>query len=295
VESFDLSGCDLVVSSSHCCALGAMAPAGAAHVCYCHTPMRYAWEHFHLYFPPERYGPLLRALIAWRMSRLRTWDQAAAQRVDVFVANSSHVAQRIARHYRREARVVHPPVDTAFFTPGGARGGFYLVVSALVPYKRLELAVAACGRLGRELVVIGEGPERARLERAAGPTVRFLGWRPDAEVREHYRAARALLFPGEEDFGLTPLEAAACGTPTIAFAAGGALETVREGLNGLLFPEQTADSLARAIAAAEGERFDAGAMRAHAEAFAPDRFRAGFGAIVAEALHGPRRGSGARA
>lgn len=284
MEHFNLAGYDLVVSSSHCVALGALAPAGALHVCYCHTPMRYAWEHFHSYFPPERYGRVTRGIIAAMMTRLRTWDVAAAQRVGVFVANSACVARRIATHYRREARVVHPPVDTDFYTPAGGREDFYLIVSALVPYKRIDLAVEAFNRMRRPLVVIGEGPDRRRLEALAGPTVTFLGWQTDEVIRDHYRAARALIFPGEEDFGITPVEATACGAPVLAYAAGGALETVREGLNGHLFPEQTVESLERAVTGHRPEAFDPAAMRTHALGFSRDRFRERFQAVVQEAL-----------
>lgn len=281
IESFDLSGFDLVISTSHCVAVGAIAPAQAVNVCYCHTPMRYAWDHFHSYFPKERFGWPLRAAIGFEMSRLRTWDVAASRRPGRIVANSAHVARRIARHWGREASVVPPPVDTAFYTPGGTLGDFHLVVSALVPYKRLDVAVRAFTGLNRPLVVIGTGPERDRLERLAGPTVRFLGWQPDKTVREYYRSARSLVFPGEEDFGITPLEAAACGTPTLAYAAGGALETVREDVNGILFPEQTPDSLIRAVDALERASFDPVAMRRHAEDFAPARFRERMAAQVA--------------
>ncbi len=292
IEHFNLAGSDLVVSSSHCVALGAMAPAGAVHVCYCHTPMRYAWEHFHVYFPPDRYSRVMRGLIAAAMTRLRTWDVAAAQRVGVFVANSACVARRIAAHYRREARVVHPPVDTGLYTPGGAREGYALIVSALVPYKRVDLAVEAFNRLKRPLVVVGEGPERRRLEAMAGPTVWFLGWQTDEAIRDHYRAADLFLFPGEEDFGITPVEATACGTPVLAYAAGGALETVREGLNGQFFPEQTVDSLVRAVNGFAPGSFDRAAMRAHAEGFSQARFRERFQAVVQEAVHA-RAGSAA--
>jgi len=303
IEHFDFTGTDLVVSSSHCVALGALAPAGAVHVCYCHTPMRYAWEHFHVYFPPERYNRVTRGLIAAAMTRLRTWDVAAAQRVGVFVANSACVARRIATHYRRAATVVHPPVDTDFYTPasggtrsrpGGRREDFDLIVSALVPYKRLDLAVEAYNRLKRPLVVIGEGPERRRLTALAGPTVRFLGWQTDEAIRDHYRAARAFIFPGEEDFGITPVEATACGTPVLAYAAGGALETVREGLNGALFPEQTVESLVRAIGALHPASFDPAAMRAHALEFSQAKFRERFQAVVASALHARRTGGHAQ-
>lgn len=285
IEQFNLADYDLVISSSHCCALGAMAPPSAVHVCYCYTPMRYAWEHFHAYFPPERYNRLTRMAISWCMSRLRTWDQAAAQRVGTFVGISECVAQRIAKHYRRDARVVYPPVDTGFYTPGGVKQDFFLVISALVPYKRIDLAVRAFNELKRPLVVIGEGPERERLQRQAGPNIRFLGWESNEVLRDHYRAARALIFPGVEDFGITPLEASACGTPTVAFAGGGALETVREGLNGMLFPEQSVESLKRAVLACDAERFDPRAQWEHASGFAPERFREKFQAVVNEALH----------
>jgi glycosyltransferase involved in cell wall biosynthesis len=294
IEHFNFAGIDLVVSSSHCVALGALAPASAVHVCYCHTPMRYAWEHFHTYFPPERYNRVIRGLIAAAMTRLRTWDVAAAQRVGVFVANSACVARRIGTHYRRSATVVHPPVDTEFYTPGGRRGDYDLIVSALVPYKRVDLAIEAYNRLKRPLVVVGEGPERRRLEAMAGPTVRFLGWQTDEAIRDHYRAARAFIFPGEEDFGITPVEATACGTPVLAFASGGALETVREGLNGLLFPEQTVDSLVHGIASVHGASFDPAAMRAHALEFSRARFRERFSAVVAGALHDRQRGGHAQ-
>jgi glycosyltransferase involved in cell wall biosynthesis len=218
------------------------------------------------------------------MTRLRTWDASAAQRVGRFVGISNHVAKRIARHYRREAGVVYPPVDTGFYTPGGAKADFSLVVSALVSYKRVDLAVEAFTRMGRPLVVIGEGPERRRLEQLAGPTVRFLGWRSDEDIRDHYRAARSFIFPGEEDFGITPLEASACGTPVVAFMAGGALETVREDVTGVFFPEASVDSLVRAVTACDGMKFDPEEMRAHALAFAPDRFREQFAGEVQAAL-----------
>ncbi|MEK7476880.1 MAG: glycosyltransferase [Candidatus Coatesbacteria bacterium] len=284
IESFDLAGYDLVISCSHCVALGAMAPANALHLCYCLTPMRYAWDHFHSYFPPERYSWPVRSMIGWWMTRLRTWDVSAAQRVGRFVGISHFVAKRINRHYRREAGVIYPPADTDYYTPGGARGDFHLVVSALVPYKRVDLAVTAFTECGKPLVVIGEGPERGRLERLAGPTVKFLGWRSDAEVRDHYRAARSLVFPGEEDFGITPVEAAACGTPTIAYMGGGALETVREGITGVLFPEQTVACLRHAVEACEAARFDPATMREHALGFSNERFRGEFEAEVAALL-----------
>jgi len=298
VESFDLAGYDLVISCSHSVALGAMAPVDSLHFCYCLTPMRYAWDHFHSYFPPDRYSWPVRTAIGWMMTRLRTWDVTVAQRVGRFVGISQFVAKRIFRHYRRDAGVIYPPADTNFYTPGGSRGDYHLVVSALVPYKRVDLAVAAFTEMNKPLVVIGEGPERGRLEKLAGPTVRFLGWRSDAEVRDHYRAARALIFPGEEDFGITPVEAAACGTPTVAYMSGGALETVREDVTGVLFPEQTVASLARAVQACESARFDPATMREHALGFSNERFREQFAAEVQSTLaarHQAASGAGAPA
>ncbi|MBV8313533.1 MAG: glycosyltransferase, partial [Planctomycetaceae bacterium] len=190
---------DLVVSLSHCVAKAVRPPTGVPHVCYCFTPMRYAWEGREAYLDGWSDRPVRRALAGLLLDRLRAWDRATVTRVTHFVAISETVRERIARCYGRESRVIQPPVDTEFYTPdGGPRDDFFLCVSALVPYKRIEDAVTACSRSGRRLVVIGAGPERARLERLAGPGVRFLGWQPDAVIRDHYRRCRALLFPGEE-------------------------------------------------------------------------------------------------
>lgn len=289
VKRFNLAGFDLVLSSSHCVALGARAGRNAVHVCYCHTPMRYAYEYFDDYFPRERFNPLLRGIIRLNMARLRRWDRRAARGVDAFIANSLCVAERIRRIYGRDARVVHPPVDTDFYTPAGAKEDFLLVVSALVPYKRLDLAVEAATRLETPLVVIGEGPEKKRLQEMAGPTVKFLGWVDQETVRDHYRRARAFLFPGEEDFGITPLEAAACGTPVVAFARGGALETVVEGITGVFFREQSADSLMAALKRVDAGRWEQGAMRKRALQFSPQKFRDGIASAVAEATEARRK------
>lgn len=283
VRRFDLAGFDLVLSSSHCVALGARADRGAVHVCYCHTPMRYAYEGFDDYFPIERFNPVIRGILRLNMARLRRWDRHASRRVDAFVANSLCVAERIRRHYGRDARVVHPPVDTDFYSPAGVKEGFLLVVSALVPYKRLDIAVEAATKAGEKLVVIGDGPEKKRLQEIAGPSVSFLGWVDQETVRDHYRRARAFLFPGEEDFGITPLEAAACGTPVVAYARGGALETVVEGITGVFFREQSADSLVAALKRVNETRWEQGAMRKRALQFSPEKFRAGLASAIREA------------
>ncbi len=237
IEDFDLSGYELVVSTSHCVAKGAIPGPRALHVCYCHSPMRYAWDQEHAYFP-HRQGPVarLRGLV---LTRLRTWDVASAARVDAFVANSRFVAARIERYYRRQATVIHPPVDTGFFTPGEGVGDgteYALVVSALAPYKRVELALAACERLGMPLRVVGDGPELERLRPLAGPRTRFLGRVDGGELLALYRDAACLLQPGVEDFGISTVEALACGVPVVALGEGGVLDVVEDGVHGVLYP-----------------------------------------------------------
>ena len=223
IESFDLNGYDLVLSSSHCVAKGAIPAPEALHVCYVHTPMRYAWDLRSRYFPP---GRLLSRLAPPLLHYLRTWDVAATARADRMVANSRFVARRIASYYRREATVIHPPVDTEFFRPAAGRGEFYLYVGALAPHKGVELAVRAFNRLRRPLRIAGRGPLRPKLERLAGPTIEFTGWLSDEALREQYAACRAVVFPSKDDFGIVPLEANSMGRPVIALGQGGALETV---------------------------------------------------------------------
>jgi glycosyltransferase involved in cell wall biosynthesis len=279
IRRFDLSGYDLIVSMSHCVAKAVRPPARALHVCYCFTPMRYVWDLYDDYFGRGR-GPAARLLMPPLAAALRRWDRRTAG-VDHFVAISRHIAERIRRVYDRPADVIYPPVDVQRFEIAEGGGDSYLVVSALAPYKRVDLAVAAATRLGRRLIVVGTGPEEARVRALAGPTVSFLGWRPDGEVARLYARCRALLFPAVEDFGITPLEAAAAGRPTIALAAGGALETM-VGLGtpdaaptAVFFSEQSVDGLARAILTFEdaADRFDPKALRARAEAFDRPAFK----------------------
>ena len=217
---------DVVVSLSHCVAKAVRVPRGVPHVCYCFTPMRYAWQGRDSYLESWADRPVRRALAGGLLDRLRAWDRATARRVTHFVAISQTIRERIAACYERDSHVIPPPVDTEFYRPAvrsEPREEFYLVVSALVPYKRIDQAVAACTHLGRRLVVIGAGPERQRLEKMAGATIQFLGWQPDEVIRDHYRRCRALLFPGEEDFGIVPVEALACGSPVLALGRGGAV------------------------------------------------------------------------
>jgi glycosyltransferase involved in cell wall biosynthesis len=272
---------DLVISSSHAAAKAVQVPDGARHICYCHSPMRYIWDEQGEYF---QFGPtrhLRRSALRVLRGRLRRWDRESARGVDAFVANSEHVRGRVRDLYGRDATVVYPPVDTHFFAPSGAeRDGAGLVVSALVPYKRVDLAVRAFSELGRRLHIVGDGTERRALERIAGPTVEFLGVLSDIDLRELYRTSGVLAFPGREDFGIVPVEAQACGLPVAAFAGGGALETVRDGETGALFDEQTIESLADALARVDRTHFDPRALRANALRFAPERFRRELIAVV---------------
>ncbi|MGH9362103.1 MAG: glycosyltransferase, partial [Thermoanaerobaculia bacterium] len=277
VEAFDLAGYDLVVSTSHCVAKGAIPAPGARHVCYCHTPMRYVWDQEHAYFP-RRTGmrARLRGLV---LARLREWDVASAPRVDHFVANSTFVAQRIRRYYGRDSEVVHPPVDTDFFTPAAGDeprrgpGGYALVVSALAPYKRIEWAIAACERLGVELRIVGDGPESERLGRLAGARTRLLGRVDGPALRALYRGALCLLQPGVEDFGIAAVEALACGTPVVALGKGGVLDVVDDGVHGLLTEtEGDLEELAAAVDRTRRICFSKGTLRARAETFSQSRF-----------------------
>jgi len=269
--------CDLVVSLSHCVAKAVVPPAGVPHVCYCFSPMRYAWDLEEAYFGTG--GGVKAWLRRQVLGRLRAWDKATAGRVTHFVAISEFIRRRIARCYGRDSVVIYPPVDTDFYTPLDVpRGDYYLCVSACAPYKRLDLAIAACNKLGRNLVVIGSGQDLPRLKALAGPTVTLLGWQSDAAIRDHLRRCRALLFPGEEDFGIVPLEAQACGTPVLAVGKGGALETVL-GLDhptptGVFFAEQTEAELIGAIETFErnAPALRPGDARGQALRFGKDRF-----------------------
>ncbi len=286
-RSWDVGDVDLVVSLSHCVAKMVRVPAGVPHVCYCFTPMRYAWDGRDAYLDSWADRPIRKALAGRLLDRLRRQDRESADRVSHFVAISETVRERIARCYGRESRVIRPPVDTEFYTPPpgppARREDFYLVVSALVPYKRVEQAIAACSVSDRPLVVIGSGPERGRLERLAGPNVRFLGWLPDEVIRDHYRRCRALLFPGEEDFGIVPIEALACEAPVIALGRGGVAETVDEAV-GLTYADPSADALLEAIGTweAAGMPFDPAIARERAEALALPVFRRRLLAYLAE-------------
>ena len=290
VEQFDLDGFDLVLSISHCAVKSVIRARGATHVCYCLTPMRYAWDQFDAYFGPERVGTLGSAVMRGVMSHMARWDQATADRADRYVAISHYVAGRIRRYYNRDSTVVYPPVDTSFFTPASTPGNgerYALLVSALVPYKRVEIAIDAARLADIPLRIVGDGPDRARLERAAahhgGSSTSFLGRRSDDEIRELYRHAAVTLLPGEEDFGIVPVEAQACGGPVVALARGGATETVVDGKTGVLVEDPSAAAFADGIARALSASYDRAAIRRHAEQFSRERFVKEIASLVEDA------------
>lgn len=289
IESLDLSAYDLVLSSSSAFAKGCITARETCHICYCHTPMRFGWNA-EAYAEREAWGALVRRILPLVTERLRRWDIETCGRPDHYLANSSVVAARIARCYGRPARVVHPPVEVDRLRPSGPPGEYYLVVSRLVGYKRVDLAVEAFTRLRRPLVVIGQGPARPLLERLAGPSVRFLGRLPDREVARYYAGCRAVIFPGEEDFGIVPLEANAAGRPVIAYQGGGALDTVVEGQTGVFFRSQTVEALCRAVTECEARTWRSAALRRHSEAFREEIFRTRILEVVRGSLGG-RSGS----
>ena len=296
VELFDLDAFDLVISTSHCAVKSAIRPGRAVHVCYCHSPMRYAWDQFDAYFGPAQVGKAKSRLLRPVMAALARWDASTAGRVDSYLANSQYVAGRIRRYYNRGSTVVYPPVDTDFYRPNAdrrqTRSGF-LIVSALAPYKRLDVAIKACQQLGAPLTVIGTGPERAKLERLAGPGVTFLGWQSNEQIRDRYRTAEAALLPGAEDFGIVPVEAQACGCPVVALAEGGAVETVVDGKTGVLVHASSSEAFADGISRVRNLNIDESALRAHAEGFSREQFLSRFQAAVDAALSQRSIGSSA--
>jgi glycosyltransferase involved in cell wall biosynthesis len=270
VQQFNLNDFDLVISSNHCVAKGVHVPARALHICYCHTPMRYIWDLYEDYFRKDHAGFLTR--LGMRMFRqyLRRWDIQTAQHPHHFIANSENVRRKIEKLYNRSADIIYPPVDTSLFQVSRHDDGYYLIVSAFVPYKRIDLAIEAFNKSGDPLVIVGDGPDNKRLRSIGGPSIRFVGWQPNERLKELYARCTALVFPGEEDFGIVPLEAMASGKPVIAYARGGALETVHqdgEARTGILFQEQTAASLMDALGRFKKSSFDPEALRAFALRF----------------------------
>jgi glycosyltransferase involved in cell wall biosynthesis len=286
LESINLTGYDVVLSSSHAVGKGVIPPPSAAHVCYCHTPMRYAWEMEAQYLDDFRVPQFLRARVRGLLRRLRRWDLSTAKRVDTFIANSRETQERIERIYGRASTVVAPPVNDRFLaaplTPREKRRG-YLAIGRLVPYKRFDLLVDWANATKNELTIAGRGQEEARLRGMAGPTVRFAGFVPDADLPGLYGNAKALLFPTHEDAGIVPLEAQASGTPVIAYGRGGARDSVQDGETGLFFPEQTMDALRAGVERFETMTIDPATVRKHTSQFSSAAFREKMTAIVKEA------------
>jgi glycosyltransferase involved in cell wall biosynthesis len=284
VEQWDLSRYDIVLSSSHAVAKGVLTRADQLHIAYVHTPLRYAWDLQHEYLRQAGLDRGLRTLIVRPLLHyLRLWDRAAADRVDCFVANSQYVARRIEKTYRRSARVLYPPVDIDRFTLGADRGDYYVAASRLVPYKRIDLIVEAFRNMpDRQLVVIGDGPDYKKIARRATPNIQLLGFQSDTSLNQHLQQAKALVFAADEDFGILPVEAQACGTPVIAFGRGGATETVIDGETGLFFAEQTPESIVAAVERFESHSLlcDPPAIREHAERFSIARFRRELSSLV---------------
>lgn len=284
LEQFDLSGYDLVISSESGPAKGVITPPGSCHICYCLSPMRYIWDMYHKY--RSTMNPATRAIFSATAHYARQWDVSTAARVDYFAAISDYVAARVRKYYRRESDVIYPPVDVSTGYISGKTEDYYLVAGRLVPYKRADLAIEACNRLGRPLRVVGMGPEYKRLRRLAGPTVKFLGRLDEDSLRKTYARCRALLFPGEEDFGIVPVEAQSYGRPVIAYGRGGALETVAglapggdpQRASGTFFHEQSAEALGEAIVAFEKAEADFRPefIRDHAQRFSLERFKEEF-------------------
>ncbi len=292
IESFDLKGYDLVISSSHCVAKGARISGGTPHICYCYTPMRYVWDMHAQYF---RGRDLSSAAMRLLRERLKKWDMASSRRVGAFIAISETVQKRIKRCYNRDSRIIYPPVDTERFRPAGEKGDFYLLVGAMVPYKRADIAVDAFNTLGYPLKIAGCGPEEAGLRKRAKSNISFLGRLSDPEIASLYSRCKALIFPGEEDFGIVPLEAMASGKPVLAFSGGGAGETVSDYEDGsarpacgILFGEQNAGALVRAVRrfeSVEGKGiFRPEEIRKYALAFDKSVFKAAFRQAIEEFL-----------
>lgn len=279
-ESFDLNEFNVVLSSATCCAKGVITNPAAIHICYCNSPMRYAWEFYYEYTKEMSF--LKKKLVKYLMNYMRIWDVTSSNRVDYFIANSENVAARIWKHYHRESTVIYPPANTDYFVPQDIDGDYFLVMSRLVPYKRIDLAVQAFNELGLPLVVIGGGSELEKLKSMAKDNIKFLGRQPDEVVKEYYAKCRAFIFPGEEDYGITPIEAQASGRPVIAFGKGGALETVIADKTGIFFKEQTVDSLVNALKKFENVEFDKKYIRTHAEKFSIAEFESKIQAFVEE-------------
>lgn len=272
-ELFDLQEYDLVISSSHCVAKGVIPHNNSLHICYVHSPVRYAWNQYFHYFSPDRLNFISRIFIPPIIHYLRLWDESSSHRVDHFIANSKNAARRIQKYYRRQAEVIHAPVDTQFFIPSGKQEDYYLIVSALVPYKRLDLAIEAFNRNGEPLKIVGQGPDYKKLKKMTRENIEFLGSIDAKDLLDVYQRARSLILPGEEDFGITSLESQACGVPVIAYGRGGAIETVISEKTGLFFHEMRVESLLNVLDKFRGFEFNKTKIRNNALNFSREKFK----------------------
>jgi len=275
IEEFDFSEFDVVLSSNTAFSHGAVMPLHTKHICYCHSPMRYAWDWTNEYKIENKISGLKKVLYSVMMKKLRIWDQAAGDRPDMYIANSKNVQNRIKKYYSCDSDVIFPPVDVDRFKLSPKNDDYFLIVSTLTPYKKIDLAVSMFNKIGRKLVVIGGGPHREYLESIAGDNVEFLGFQSDEAVTEYIQDCRALIFPGEEDFGITPLEAMAAGKPVLAFGKGGSLETVIEGKTGEFFTEQSTESMEEGLCKLllHEKFYDPKFIRNHSKSFSLKRFK----------------------
>ncbi|MBA4337104.1 glycosyltransferase family 4 protein [bacterium] len=274
IEEMDFGEFDIVLSSNSAFSHGIITNTDTKHICYCHSPMRYAWDWTHEYVKEQNVGRFKKAAIALLLKKIRMWDQIAADRVDKYIANSKTVRNRIMKYYRKDAEIIYPPVDVNRFKPQKKKENFFLIVSTITPYKKIDLAVQLFNKLGKELVIIGDGPQKPYLQSIAGPNISFLGFKSDRETAQYYQNARAFIFPGEEDFGITPVEAMAAGTPVLAYGKGGVTETVIPGVTGEFFNKPTVDSMGQGLAKllTNEKNYSVTAMRDQAEKFSQERF-----------------------
>lgn len=296
IEKLDVSDYDVLLSSSHCVAKGIKPKVDSLHICYCHSPMRYVWDRFDDYFPQKEMNWPKFQTIKIITSRLRKWDRNTAGRVDLYLANSNFVKKRIETYYGRPSKVIFPPVDTDYFTPGDSpMNEYYLLAGAMVPYKKGEIVIEAFRDLDEKLIVIGEGPEMARLAKLATENITFTGWLGSEKLREYYRGCKALIFPGVEDFGIVPVEAQACGKPVIAYSEGGILDTVvgpsidnhetyKGFKSGLFFKEQTARAVCEAVRIFGKMKFDSDAIVNHSRQFSKGRFSSELNIFINNAI-----------
>lgn len=274
IEEMDFSEFDIVLSSNSAFSHGIVTNSDTKHICYCHSPMRYAWDWTHEYIKEQNIGRIKKAAIAILLNKIRMWDQIAGDRVDTYIANSKTVRNRIMKYYRKESEIIYPPVDVKRFKPQRKKENFFLIVSTITPYKKIDLAVQLFNKIGKELVIIGDGPQKAQLQSIAGHNISFLGFKSDKEIAEYYQNARAFIFPGEEDFGITPVEAMAAGTPILAYGKGGVTETVIPGVTGEFFSKPTVNSMEQGLARLliNEKNYIMKDLTDRAERFSQDRF-----------------------